>query len=51
MIEDRAGEFHRSIDSKMLARFGEAKFCPTWGSQQGVGDRSFVESVHSHMGT
>ena len=51
MIDDRAGELHRSIDTKMLARLGEAKFCPPRGSQQSVGDRIFVESIHSHMGT
>lgn len=51
MIDDRASELHRSIDTKMLVRLGEAKFCPTGGGQQSVGDRIFVESVHSHMGT
>lgn len=51
MIEDRAREFHGSVNSEMLARFGQAELRPARGGQQGISNGIFVESVHSHMGT
>lgn len=51
MIEDRAREFHGSVHSKMLARFGQAELRPARGGQQGIGNGIFVESVHASMRT
>lgn len=47
MVDDRACEFHRSIDPEMLAGLGEPNFSPAGGAQESVGNRIFVESVHA----
>lgn len=51
MIEDPAREFHGSVDTKMLAWFGEAELRPAGGRQQRVSNQIFVESDHALMRT